>query len=249
MWSDNPRMDPHRFYVPDLSHHLAEIPLPEDQAHHLCKVLRLQEGQGVVLFDGQGVWGPATLINITKSQVTARLSEPLTVDPPPAPRLTLATAVPKGDRADWLVEQASQLNVSIIQWLDCQRSVVRPGEGGQKIAKWRRLAIESAKQCGRTHLLRIEPPVPPANILKRPPAILWLDPREGGGSVAQARAALGTQSSVTALIGPEGGWSDHELNLLQAAASRRQVHRIRLTATVLRIETACAAVAAMVMNV
>lgn len=242
-------MDPYRFYIPDLARHPAgaDVPLPEDQAHHLRVVLRLQEGHAILLFDGQGAWAPATLTRVTKTHATAKLDQLLALDPPPAPHLTIATAVPKGDRAEWLVEQASQLNVAVIQWLDCQRSVVKPGEGGQKIAKWRRLAIESAKQCGRNHLLQIEPPISLETIRARPGHHLWLDPR-GGVSVAQAFASLPRQAMLTALIGPEGGWSEAEQTLLQSAADAGRIHRVRLTPTVLRIETACTALAAIVMS-
>jgi 16S rRNA (uracil1498-N3)-methyltransferase len=244
----NPPMKPYRFYVPDLPLDLsAELfHLPSIESHHAHKVLRLAPGDEIIAFNGRGGWCEALLVTIDKSGTLAAPTR-IAVDPPPAPALTLATSVPKGERADWLVEQASQLNVSVIQWLDCQRSVVKPREGGQKIDKWRRLAIESAKQCGRTHLLQIEDLTPLDTLLQRPTPLLWLDPRPGGQSVAQILATLPADAPLTALIGPEGGWSDAELTLLQAADSGR-LHRVRLTPTVLRIETACTALAAIVMS-
>jgi 16S rRNA (uracil1498-N3)-methyltransferase len=172
------------------------------------------------------------------------------VQAPPTRLLTLATAVPKGERAEWLVEQASQLNVAKLQWLACDRGVVKPREGGAKLDKWRRLAVESAKQCRRLHLMAVEELAGLEEVLKkaRGDKILWLEPREGDASAKVAEAMQGWSGNVLALIGPEGGWSQREFALLEAAAQRNELLRVRLTTTVLRIETACAAIAALVMS-
>ena len=118
---------------------------------------------------------------------TADITGSIHIDPPPKVTLTIATAVPKGERAEWLVEQASQLNVSIIAWLSADRGVVKPREGGGKMEKWRRLAIESAKQCERTHFLQIREPASLEAIIgaamETTQRILWLEPREGGSSI------------------------------------------------------------------
>jgi 16S rRNA (uracil1498-N3)-methyltransferase len=249
-------MNFYRFYVPDLctqagSQSSGEVALPEDQAHHAQAVLRLEAGARVVLFDGQGAWVEAIVAQVSKNRVRLSVTENITLDPPPTLHLSLLTAVPKGERAEWLIEQASQLNVAVVQWLDCERSVVKPREGGQKLEKWARLAIESAKQCGRTHILTINPPTPLHSLLNALPAagtkVLWLEPRPGGKTVAQALTGM-AEHTLSALIGPEGGWSDRERELLEQAAQQGWLERVRLTPTVLRIETACAAVAAIIMS-
>ena len=241
-------MELYRFYVPDLRPQAAEgaIALPPDQGHHAQSVLRLNTGDRVVLFDGAGAWVEAALDRLTKSGVTASLKGEIHVESPAAIQLTLATAVPKGERAEWLVEQASQLNAAAIQWLACDRSVVKPREGGGKIDKWRRLAVESAKQCGRAHLMRIQEMVTLKEVLAGKEHILWLDPGTEGTTVASALGDM-RDGSVVAQDGPEGGGSDSERGILEAAVRAESVRRVRLTDTVLRIETACAAVAATVM--
>jgi 16S rRNA (uracil1498-N3)-methyltransferase len=250
-------MDVYRFYVPDLPLQAQRqaavgeitVELPTDQAHHARNVLRLEAGTQVALFDGNGAWTTGKLLQVDKRGVVVRLAAPLTIDQRPVPALTLATAVPKGERAEWLVEQASQLNVSAVQWLACERGVVKPREGGGKMDKWRRLAVESAKQCGRNHLLEIrEPAGLPETLgqLGTTTRLLWLDPGPAGLSVPQALAH--GSGDVVALIGPEGGWSPAERKILEDAAAARRVTRVRLTETVLRIETACAAVAAIIMG-
>jgi 16S rRNA (uracil1498-N3)-methyltransferase len=165
--------------------------------------------------------------------------------------LTLITAVPKGERAEWLIEQASQLGVSAVQWLESDRSVDKPREGGGKMEKWRRLAIESAKQCHRTYLMeirdaaRLESLLPAALVAGT--KILWLDP-DPASQPATKLLAASSHTHITALIGPEGGWSPAEHVLLNDAQGKGQVQRVHLTPTVLRIETACAAIAAIVMS-
>lgn len=243
-------MDFYRFYVPNLPLEGPAEPfaLPETEAHHARSVLRLGVGDLIFVFNGQGGWCQAKIVYLGKREAMVSRISPAVVDPRPTPALTLATAIPKGERDEWLIEQISQLNVTAVQFLDCQRSVVKPREGGSKLEKWQRLAIESAKQCGRTHLLEIREPVKLTDV--RSPAahaacVLWLDPGPAGVSVG---AAVGEwRGDLLALIGPEGGWSDSECRMLEAAVASGWLHRVRLTSTVLRIETACAALAALVM--
>jgi 16S rRNA (uracil1498-N3)-methyltransferase len=251
--TSRPAGDFYRFYVPDLRLQAdrGAVQFPADQAHHALQVLRLGGGTEIVLFDGGGTWAHATLGQVGKkgAALTAALSGLLHLDPPPKIALTIATAVPKGERAEWLIEQASQLNVSTIAWLAADRGVVKPREGGGKMEKWRRLAIESAKQCGRAHLLEVQEPVSLQEVLRNALdaalRILWLDPREGGESIYGARV---DKKNVIALVGPEGGWSDREFALLESHAAGGRLTRVRLTPTVLRIETACAAIAAVLMS-
>jgi 16S rRNA (uracil1498-N3)-methyltransferase len=251
-------MDDYRFYVPDL---LAQVggnsggvELPEDQSHHARTVLRLAGGERVVVFDGAGGWATGIVHGDGggKSRGRGRLGIAVEggvhVDPPPFRRLTIATAVPKGERAEWLIEQVSQLNAACVQWIDCDRSVVKPREGGQKIDKWRRSAIESAKQCGRTHLMRVEEPLRIERVLEKGGKVLWLEPREGEQSQGVREVVGGGEKEIVALVGPEGGWSEREWGLLEKAVAEGRVTRMRLMTTVLRIETACAAIAAIVMS-
>lgn len=235
-------MEAYRFYCPDLA--AGTVTLPEDQAHHAVHVLRLEAGMAVELFNGRGGVAAAQLLKVDKRGVVATVETPRQ-DAVPCPVLTLVTAVPKADRAEWLVEQASQLNVTAIQWLDCQRSVVKPREGGGKVDKWRRLAIESAKQCGRNHLLEIRDMRPVEAVVRQALGEgqqLWLlEPRALRSVWEELQAPLAGRG-IWALIGPEGGWSPEELAFLQATPG---MVLLRLTPTVLRIETACCALAAL----
>jgi 16S rRNA (uracil1498-N3)-methyltransferase len=240
-------VEPERFFLPHIATGSGQLPV--DQAHHARHVLRLKTGDTVIIFDGQGHWATAEIELVAGSGVLVHCST-VQESRRAGPQLTLATAVPKLDRADFLVEAASQLNVDVLQWLDCQRSVVRPDGQGNKIAKWRRLAVESAKQCGRNHLLRIEPMLPVEAVFKSLDRSngMWADTRS---ELTLARAwddwkktsAGGNSPSsrgLTVFIGPEGGWSDTEVRMFQD----RGAVGVRLGLNILRIEIAAIAVAA-----
>ena len=244
-------MDRYRFLVPAITP--GSVALPPAEAHHALRVLRLESGAPVQIFDGHGSWADG-LLQASKKSAEVEIQRVIK-DPPPQLQLTIATAVPKGDRAEWLIEQVSQLNAAQVQWLDCDRGVVKPKEGGGKLEKWQRLACESAKQCGRNHLLKIHPlqsleqVVQEAQDLRGGEKIIWwLEPRHGI-PVREAYEPLvprllnGQTVKLYALIGPEGGWSPREVELLEGI---EQIEPVKLTPTILRIETACAAIAAIV---
>jgi 16S rRNA (uracil1498-N3)-methyltransferase len=140
--------------------------------------------------------------------------------------LTLATAVPKGDRFDWLVEKATELGVERLIPLVTDRSVVEPR--GSKLSRLRRLIIESSKQCRRDRLMVLDDPL--ADPEGCPPG-RW-PPLERGRSLALA-------------VGPEGGFTTEERALADQAGWRP----INLSVHTLRIETAglagCAALLAL----
>ena len=121
--------------------------------------------------------------------------------------------------------------------------------------KWRRQAIEAAKQCGRAYVMEVhEPATAAAELLEikdsRVPEFarfFWLEPGEGGKTVAEAMGTL-RRGLATAFIGPEGGWSAGERGLFERAVNEGRMTRVRVSHNVLRIETAGAAVAALVMG-
>jgi 16S rRNA (uracil1498-N3)-methyltransferase len=157
--------------------------------------------------------------------------------------LTIAAAVPKAARADWMIEKLSELGTDIFIPLIAQRSVVVP-QGKGKMDRWRRLAEESARQSGRQGVMTIEPVTPLEEILKHRKDldeahwVLSID--DGATSIISSLAAM--PAKLTVLIGPEGGWTPGELTEFAAA----DIHPMRLTDTILRVETAAVAVAAIV---
>jgi len=217
---------------------MGDIAVPADQAHHLRDVLRLQIGEKIDVFDNAGNRANAAIIQCGAAGVTVRIATIVAPDKSMG-RLRIASAVPKSNRADWLVEKLSEIGVD--EWipLHCQRGVVVP-EGKNKLARWERLAIEAAKQSGRTSAMSISELSTPASLLaNRSPLIWYLSPRQSL-PIFDAIRPISSCGEVLVLIGPEGGWSDEEIETFRVG----DIPSIKLTDTVLRIETAALAAAA-----
>jgi 16S rRNA (uracil1498-N3)-methyltransferase len=207
------------------------------EAHHLIHVLRIDVGQVVTLFDGCALEATAQVIDITNSGVDLAIQELRAATTESTIELVLAAAVPKGDRFGWLIEKATELGVRRFVPLITSRSVVIPGEG--KLDKMRRTIVEASKQCGRTRLMELAAPrawpdfvagefasrsawvAHPAGV----PFEVWGEPSPG---------------PVVTAVGPEGGFTDAELELAAQAGAKQ----ISLGPHVLRIETAALVLAA-----
>jgi 16S rRNA (uracil1498-N3)-methyltransferase len=210
------------------------IDLPADQAHHLRDVLRLGAGESIELFDDTGNVAEATIVESSMQTVRVRVDVPRAAAKL-SMQLTVAAAVPKGDRADWMVEKLSELGVSRFIPLATARSVVLP-EGRNKRERWMRLATESAKQSRRPGVMRIAELTPLKDTLG-----------EGGWCFSIAAGArpivemlAAPPPRLTVFIGPEGGWTDDELRLF----CDRGIAHVSLTQSILRVETAAIAAAA-----
>ncbi len=218
------------------------VSLDRDEAHHLARVRRVALGEEVVAFDGQGQSWRCRLTDSNKSgaclDVIDRLPGASVI---PGPELWLGTAVPKGDRFDWIVEKATELGVDRLIPLVCERSVVEPRS--TKLDRLRRTVIESCKQSGRDRLMEILEPVRLETFLTSLPAGspgLFAD----RGHVAMTNLSRNdaNHACVLACVGPEGGWTELE----RALAVRDGWCPVSLGPHILRVETAAVAMAAAV---
>ena len=232
---------PDRFHAPPPARLVvgAFVSLPTEEARHLGQVLRAKPGLVVHLFDGAGrlVEGAVTSISRRDAvvQVTSLLDEGVAAAQ--SPRLHLACAIPKGDRARWLVEKITELDVASLTPLETARSVVEAGAG--KLEKMEQTVLAACKQSRRNRLLKIHAPLSWEKWLMSvpPEEDVWVaDPR--GTPISSRTVAASTDVHVA--IGPEGGLTADELS----AAAARGGHLIGLGRHVLRIETAAVTVAA-----
>jgi 16S rRNA (uracil1498-N3)-methyltransferase len=214
--------------------------LDRDEAHHARRVLRLELGEAIELFDGQGLTAAGALESWTNG-ASIRLHR-VEHHEPPKPALTIAAAVPKGDRAEDMVNQLSQLGVTRFVPLRTARGVVDPRP--RKLDKFERIAIESAKQCGRAHLMEIREQADLATLM-RDQHDLRLIASPGSAKSDDLTARIRRASRVLVLVGPEGGWTDDEL----AAAKQAGCEPWQLGPHVLRIETAATAAAAILRHI
>lgn len=203
------------------------------EAHHLAHVRRLAVGDEVILFNGDGNEYRAVVVSIRKRQVDLEIKS---IDHPERElgfRLHIASALPKGDRLDFLIEKLTELGVTDFTPLIAERSVVIAKEA--KIEKLQRAVVESSKQSGRNVLMRIHSPQTSVDWFAAMyhPTEKWIaDP---SGEAIGAPKIISDGVAIT--IGPEGGFTPEE----QAAASRAGFRAIRLGPRILRIETAALA--------
>jgi 16S rRNA (uracil1498-N3)-methyltransferase len=229
-----------RFYSPKLTEG-AVVELDNEEFHHLAHVLRKQVGDRIALFDGCGRSAIGQIESLGRRGVQVRVEPPVSCDSESNPVLTLATAVPKGDRAKWLIEKLTELNVDIWTPLQTARGIVDPRL--PRLEKFQHSVIAACKQCGRNRLLKVHPPHTLQEWLMREQqhgAILIADPQGEPINQALERLTWGPSLRLAAAVGPEGGLSLEELELARQAGAVC----VSLGSNILRIETAAIAMAA-----
>jgi 16S rRNA (uracil1498-N3)-methyltransferase len=229
-----------RFFCPSIPRE-GRIRLEGDESRHLARVCRLGPGDIVEVFNGEGFATRAEVTALGKDGVELEAVGAPLPDRLPGCRLTLGTAVPKGERFDWLVEKATELGVARLLPLMTARSVVDPREA--KLDRLRRRIVEASKQCGRNRLMILDAPVAWSDWLGTLPAatLRLLAHPTGTPPRCWPRAERGGAAAVA--IGPEGGFTDQEV----AAACAAGWQLASLGPTRLRIETAAVAACAAIL--
>lgn len=207
-----------------------------DEARHLVRVMRCRVGDEVVVFDGRGTSWRARVASIGRDEAVLELNAAAVEPAARGALVTLAVALPKGERQKWLVEKLTELGVARLVPLVTTRGVAEATPAA--VERLGRGVIEACKQCGRDTLMAIAEPRTVAEIVG--------DHRAEGRLVVADRAGLPVAAAamedrpVVALVGPEGGFTAEELAVVEAAGGRR----VSLGPHVLRIETAAIALAA-----
>ena len=230
-----------RFYCPDLAVGRPAY-LADDEARHLARVRRVAVGAEVELFDGRGLAAVAVVVHVGRDRVELRPERRLPGVGVAAVEFTLGTAIPKGDRFDWLIEKATELGVARVVPLITARSTVDPRAA--KLDRLRRAVIEACKQSRRDRLMTLDEPITWERWVVQIDAATphrWVA-HPGGGAIG-AQAVPGVGERVAVAIGPEGGLTDQEVELAWAAGWTA----VALTPTILRVETAGLAVASRVL--
>ena len=232
-----------RFYTPGPLTP-GEFVLDGPEAHHLATVRRTGAGARVVLFTGDGLDYPAEVVAADRKRVVLNVLPPVAVNRELGFRLEIAAALPKGDRADFLVEKLTELGATRLIPLQTQRTVVLPKEN--RLDNLRHAVIEASKQCGRNVLMQVDPltrwdtlvnaPVHPAvRAIVHPPVA----GRNGIGLRELSEESV-RFSGVRFAIGPEGGFTPEEVEWCEATGWAV----VSLGPRILRVETAAVTVAA-----
>lgn len=216
------------------------LTLPPAAARH-AQVLRLQPGAALTLFDGRGGEWQAEVAAMSKRDVQVRVSAHRAVERELPVAVTLALAMPAGERMDFIVEKATELGATAVQPLIAERSVLRLSaeRADKRRAHWQAVAVAACEQCGRNRVPVVQPPQPLAAWLgtlgpRAPQHVRWLLAWREALPWPQALAAAQPLTHVLTLSGPEGGFSDDE----QALAATQGFAGISLGPRVLRADTA-----------
>ena len=222
-----------------------ELLLPDDITRHALRVLRLEPGDCVTLFNGGGAQYAARLTAVDARSTRARVEgveAPVRESPL---RVTLLQAVARGEKMDWIIQKATELGVARIAPVVTERSEVKldAARGARRLEHWRAVAIAACEQCGRNVLPQLDPPAPLAACLAAQPAdapgARWM--LHPGEATRLRDAGIGTAQLALA-VGPEGGLGEADLATLRQAGYRT----LALGPRILRTETAgLAAIAAL----
>ncbi len=240
----------HRFYwpAPTLAPG-AEVELAA-LAHQLTHVLRLEAGDAITLFNGDGCNYPARLVEAGKRNARALIVERLPVATEAPVRVTLLQSSIKADKFEWVLQKATELGVAALRPVVSERSVVRPVAAlAGKAERWQTILREAAEQSGRTTLPQLLPPALLPQALNEPtPArfFLWESQSRPLPSLGEATAAAcrGGVQALALLVGPEGGFAESEA----AAAAAAGWQPVTLGPRILRAETAAVAALVVVME-
>lgn len=207
--------------------------------HHLAHVLRLAPGAEVEVFDGEG--------NAWDAQFTGsdlRLGERRAA-PPPAAVVWIAFALPRGEKGDWVVQKATELGVArLVPWR-AERSVVRleGARARERAERWRRIAAEAARQCGRSEVPEVLEPASLEEAVRTPPGFGRWMLHAGAGEPLGAVVRRGAPGYL-AVVGPEGGVTESEVT----RAGEAGCALAGLGPRVLRAETAAVVAAALLQH-
>lgn len=212
----------------------AEAQLDDNAARHVGRVLRMQPGQALSLFNGDGQDYRALIASAGKKNVTVQVEQPTANGSESALEIVLGQTLSKGDRMDYAVQKATEMGVSRIVPLSTEHCDVRlkSDREDKRLSHWRSVAISAAEQCGRA---RVPDILPVMNITE------WLEYSRRCDlrlvlhhRTKQSLDSLAKPNSVALMIGPEGGLSADEI----AQAEKSGFLPIALGPRVLRTETA-----------
>ncbi|HEV7643451.1 MAG TPA: 16S rRNA (uracil(1498)-N(3))-methyltransferase [Pyrinomonadaceae bacterium] len=245
-----------RFYAAPNQFTQNSIKLSLEESKHLRDVLRLREGDEVSVFDGEGKEYGCKIEKTGGGKEPAELTVTGELEPP-APEskldLTLAIALLKGEKFELVIQKATELGVNKIVPLQTLRSDVKikknreaakTAGAAKKIERWRRVALEAVKQCGRARIPEITAPIEFSEFIKGDRALTLFFSERKGKSLDELENPMPGTDKITAVIGPEGGWDDTEIMLAENAQARI----ITLGGRILRAETAGIVVIALLQN-
>ena len=215
-----------RLFVANLDPAAGRVVLPEGEGHHATRVLRLQSGDEVRVFDGRGrEWTGRLLPAARRAAVEIEIQTEVLAVPEPAVRVIFGAGILKGEHMDNLVRDATMMGAGEIAPLTADHVVKKRSARMSDAAseRWMRVAIASAKQCGRAVVPTIRPHAPLSSLLVNQSSamcLMFVEPGRGLTSTNVADLPDEKPQSALVLVGPEGGWSSEEIDLARKGGLR-----------------------------
>ncbi len=223
-----------------------------EDSRHISQVLRMNPGDEILIFDGTGKEYKARLTEIEKSVCCAKILEENISLSEPKTSITLFQGLPKSGKMETIVQKAVELGVSKIVPVEMERCVTRINSkkaGAEKAARWNKVSLEAAKQCGRGKVPEVLEPIPfELAISEIKKARLSIMPYEELGHEGKLglKALLADNKDaedIVVLVGPEGGFSESEVKL----ARESRINMVGLGKRILRTETVASAIIPVIM--
>jgi 16S rRNA (uracil1498-N3)-methyltransferase len=231
-----------RIYLPDsLSIHQPLL-LGRQHKKRLIRVMRLRTGDTLEVFTPGRQWS-CQITKVFAEGVELVPMEEKILPELPGPRIRLAQALIRHEKFEWFIQKATELGVNEIFPLVTQHTVVKPVHVEEKLQRWNEIAQQAAGQSENAYPPIIYTPEHLESFLKRPSPenLLFLQERDASQTIKKVVRNL-TGNSITAIVGPEGGWADQEIELLQQVGAKS----ISLGRRILRAETAGLALIAII---
>jgi 16S rRNA (uracil1498-N3)-methyltransferase len=232
-----------RFFLKKESRESSVVFLKGEEHHHLSRVARIKNGENIYLFDSRGADYLARVEEVGKNSTRLFILEKR-LKSDEKTRITLAQALIKTKNLELILQKATELGMSEFVPVISSRSIIKIGDKSEKkLQRWRRIVLESSKQCGRSAVPTIHIPYDLSTFFRRgseEKKIFFC--RRGGQNLRDRLADLPSPASVVLLIGPEGGWTDRE----EQDILGHGFESISLGPLTLRSETAAIASLAMV---
>ncbi|MCH8029402.1 MAG: 16S rRNA (uracil(1498)-N(3))-methyltransferase [Candidatus Dadabacteria bacterium] len=220
-----------RFHLPPQEITKGAVTIRGQDFRHIVKSLRLGVGSALTLFGGTGIEYGGVITSVGPRFLEVRICSSESVDRESPLRITLFQAIARGEKMDAVIEKTTELGVSAIVPVITERTQVK---GTRRVPRWRRVAVEAAKQSGRTSPPEVFEPVEFAQALEMQkttgPGVLFYE----RGKKRFSSKELKSKQSVSIFTGPEGGFSEAEVE--EAHKSGCRVHS--LGPRILRTETA-----------
>ncbi len=222
-----------------------DISLNDEQRHYLTHVMRARAGSHIILFNGKGGEYDAVITRLDKSGVYCHIEAHTAVEREMSCRTHIMQAACRTEKIEWMLQKGTELGAAGFQIIRCERSTLRltGNRLDSRLRRWEKIIIEAAEQSGRTRL----------------PTLVWRESLAGarssgqgyvlhpfaGRTWADVRKEIATAREISLAIGPEGGFSKHDLQILDTAGFRA----FAFGARIMRAETAAPALLAAIQAV